>query len=281
MNQKQPLVQAGTATLMDYDDLAVSQHKLGDHKAAIATMMAKEKKKPDVYETASNLGTFYISTGELTTAVKWIEKALAINPNAHFGREKYQRWLVLWILEKKTYELSLEQVQSERDFTRKRSMPVGFANFVARQEMGIHFPGSTLVLRFTEAQRKAAVTGVAGMMYFADFNNPYLQEAMGDLLSFGDIKEGAPQLAAVCYLQAAQKAATAEDRERLKLLSETEEIASRAKRSESMAVTLQKALEKNQELIDGVRADELAWIAAGKDATAEFQKKYLRADKGA
>src|SRR5262245_56131026 len=34
-----------------YDDLAVAQHKLGDHKAAIATMMKKDKIKPDLYET--------------------------------------------------------------------------------------------------------------------------------------------------------------------------------------------------------------------------------------
>src|SRR5690349_9469040 len=36
-----------------YDDLAVSQHKLGDHKAAIETMLAKEKAVPGLYETYS------------------------------------------------------------------------------------------------------------------------------------------------------------------------------------------------------------------------------------
>src|SRR5262245_16982243 len=77
-----------------YDDLAVSQHKLGDHQAAIKTMEAKEKVAPGLYETMSNMGTFYIYTGELDQAAVWIDKALAINPDAHFGREKYQRLLI-------------------------------------------------------------------------------------------------------------------------------------------------------------------------------------------
>jgi hypothetical protein len=60
VKQKKALVDAGTAQALDYDDLAVSQHKLGDHASAIATMLAKDSKSPGIYETYSNLGTFYI-----------------------------------------------------------------------------------------------------------------------------------------------------------------------------------------------------------------------------
>lgn len=57
IQQKQPLVASGNALAADYDDLAVSQQKLCDHKSAITTMEAKEKALPGLYETYSNLGT--------------------------------------------------------------------------------------------------------------------------------------------------------------------------------------------------------------------------------
>lgn len=88
-----------------YDDLAVAQHKLGDHEGAIATMKKKDAIKPGLYEMLSNTGTFYIYTGNLTAALEQIDKALAVNPNAHFGREKYQKWLIGWAMDKMPDEL--------------------------------------------------------------------------------------------------------------------------------------------------------------------------------
>lgn len=98
--RSEAMIKNKAAVAETYDDLAVSQHKLGDHKAAIATMQQKEKLFPGKYETFSNLGTFYIYTGELNQALLFIGKALVIDPNAHFGREKYQLWLVEWLQEK-------------------------------------------------------------------------------------------------------------------------------------------------------------------------------------
>ena len=85
-----------------YDDLAVSQHKLGDHEAAIQTMLDKEKVYPGQYETYSNLGTFSIYTGQLKEADRYISRALEINADAHIGREKYQLWLIRWLQGEKT-----------------------------------------------------------------------------------------------------------------------------------------------------------------------------------
>lgn len=62
-----------------YDDLAVSQHKLGDHAAACGTMELKDSIKPGIYETYSNMGTFLIYTGDLPKALGFIRKALSIN----------------------------------------------------------------------------------------------------------------------------------------------------------------------------------------------------------
>ena len=152
-----------------YDDLAVAQHKLGDHRAAIATMQAKEKRQPRLYETYSNLGTFYIYTGELNEALLWIDKALAINSNAHFGREKYQRWLVEWILNGKTGT-------APNDATSKWGDYFGFARWSLeqslRQETNKTFAASP---NWMENRMKETKQGVLGMMRFADFDNPLLQ----------------------------------------------------------------------------------------------------------
>jgi tetratricopeptide (TPR) repeat protein len=83
-----------------YDDLAVAYEKTGDHKKAIETILKKDKIKPDQYETSANLGTFYIFDGQLEKSVPCIEQAIAINPDAHFGREVYQKILVEYMLSK-------------------------------------------------------------------------------------------------------------------------------------------------------------------------------------
>ena len=69
------------------DNLAVADAKLDDLNAAIAVMLDKERRHPGQYTTASNLGTFYMFKGDLPAAIAQLKRALAINPNAHFGRE--------------------------------------------------------------------------------------------------------------------------------------------------------------------------------------------------
>jgi tetratricopeptide (TPR) repeat protein len=277
IQQKQPLVESGKAGASDYDDLAVSQHKLGDHKAAIATMMAKEQKVSGLYETYSNLGTFYIYAGELSVAQKWIEKALAINPNAHFGREKYQRWLVMWLRERRSTVLT-EDEKKKAPFRDPGEVPTGFAAFVARQQMG-GATGDPEFIKFTEVQQDAAIGGVIGMMYFADFDNPILQEALGDLLSYGKMEGNASQLAGLCYLHASEKVTDPEEKAKLKALMHKAVSASHLREEKDLKKTLDSALLKGENLNKGVKAHEVAWIAAGKDVAAEFQSKYLQVRK--
>ena len=68
----------------------------------------------------------------------------------------------------------------------------------------------------TEAQRAEAIRGVSGMMYFADFNNPILLEALGDLLISGDLRSNAAHLAGLCYIHASMVAADAGEQQRLR-----------------------------------------------------------------
>src|SRR5438128_1240188 len=84
-----------------YDDLAVAYDKLGQDDKAIETIQIKERKQPGLYETYANLGTFYIHGGQPEKGLEYIDKALAINPGAHFGREKYQKALVEYVLLRK------------------------------------------------------------------------------------------------------------------------------------------------------------------------------------
>src|SRR5688572_26514864 len=76
--------------LAAYDNLAVAHEKLGDQDRAIAVILEKERIKPGEYTTYANLGTFYLHKGDFENGIRYIEKALAINPDAHFGREEYQ-----------------------------------------------------------------------------------------------------------------------------------------------------------------------------------------------
>jgi len=245
-----------------YDDLAVAQHKLGDHQAAIETMKRKDSIKGDVYETYSNMGTFYIYTGELPKALWCINKALQINPNAHFGREKYQKWIIEWLMVgKKDDELRMTE--------NLKFAPIGYAAFVlSRQPITA---GKTM----TEALRKEGVNGVLGMMRFADFDNPILQEAMGDLLMTGEAEANATYHATMAYTHAAAK--TTEPATQQRLLEKAKVASSTIlKDKEDPSKILQQELKKGQKLAATVRTEEMAWIAANKDASAEFQKKYLQ-----
>lgn len=97
-----------------YDDAGVACDHLGDFDAAIAWMEKKfkamDKGEPtdaDRYRYHANLGTFLAhrwfankadlnKPQDLDRGIDHIKKAIAINPEAHFGREVYQLALMEW-----------------------------------------------------------------------------------------------------------------------------------------------------------------------------------------
>ena len=110
------------ATLLDaYDDAGVACDRLGRSDDAIAWMTRKAEAlvksnpkavatKDHQYRYHSNLGTFHahrwIRSGadrsnlaDLKTAEAEIAEAIRINPDAHFGREKYQLAAIRWLIE--------------------------------------------------------------------------------------------------------------------------------------------------------------------------------------
>ena len=107
-----------------YDDLAVAHDKLGDDESALKIMASKRAILPAYnahdktnteawYRFFANDGTFRAhrflhngakvqNLGEMTRARNEIIRALQIKPNAHFGREKYQRAVMDWVIATKT-----------------------------------------------------------------------------------------------------------------------------------------------------------------------------------
>ncbi|HVK75079.1 MAG TPA: tetratricopeptide repeat protein [Kofleriaceae bacterium] len=84
------LIDAGGAPKERHDDLAVALARLGKHDEALAVLAAKDKLFPGEYTTEANLGTVLAMKGDVKGALAHLEQALVINPDAHFGREKYQ-----------------------------------------------------------------------------------------------------------------------------------------------------------------------------------------------
>jgi len=107
--------------LSDYDDIAVALDRLGYDTQAIAWIDRKlvrlpkfDSKNHDIseewYRYYANSGTFHVhrwihdgadSTQyrDLSVARQQIEKAIAIKPTAHFGREKYQLKVIDWLIQ--------------------------------------------------------------------------------------------------------------------------------------------------------------------------------------
>ena len=259
--RSEEILAADPSNLAAYDDLAVSQHKLGDHTGALATMKRKDAIKPGLYETLSNTGTFLIYAGDLPGALRQIDQALEVNPNAHFGREKYQKWLIEWLMEDR------REARSGEPGVRALP-PSGFAAFVLSRQ-----PGKPA--QMDEPLRIEAIKAVTGMMRFADFDNPILLEALGDLLITGQSKDNATQYAACAYIFAALRLPDGDEKRRV---LDNHEVAAATVQvgRETFIKQVLGGVKKGEELAEKVRQDEIAWIAAGKDVSAEFNRKYLK-----
>lgn len=93
------IVKLGTReslTLAEFDDLTVAYEFLERREEAIATLarkataLARTPDRDHEYRYHANLGTVYAHLGRYEDALVELEKAIAIEPNAHFGRERFQ-----------------------------------------------------------------------------------------------------------------------------------------------------------------------------------------------
>ena len=173
IEQSTKAITADANNLAAYDDLAVAHEKLGDHDQAIAVMLAKEKLKPGQYTTYANLGTFYLHKGDLDPGIEYIEKALQINPNAHFGREEYQLKLAKFAKLSKAHP-TWYQDENFLFFDLERDLiGVGLGRYR-------HFQGDDSVAKL--GLKPNVIEGITGIIRFGG-KSPDLFFVLGELLA--------------------------------------------------------------------------------------------------
>jgi tetratricopeptide (TPR) repeat protein len=254
------------------DDLAVAYDKTGQNQKAIETMLRKEQLHPGLYETAANLSAFYFHAGQLETSLAHVNRALAINPDAHFGREKYQKSLTEYVISRRangSLKLPLANGPSHgRD---------SFSDFLT-QQLRDRDPTSSL-----NPQLPAAIKAVLGMMRFANFESPILLEALGNLLTGYDTHPeiDAKLLAARAYLKASYEVPDGPQRHGYRKMAEDALSMQILRRDQKEQITLeqveaefQKELEEGRSWYAELHEKELSWIRDGKNPETEFDKLF-------
>ena len=256
-----------------YDDLAVAYDKTGLHEQAIQTILKVQELEPDRYETFANLGTFHIHNGDLETGLKFIDRAIEINADAHFGREIYQKLLVEYVLERRgDGPLPLPMATQNAAYGHR-----GFAKYLARR---MNDEANRLP---TEAEIAAAVKGISGMMRFGHYDSPVLLEALADLL-MARTDDLSRRLAARAWLKASYSVPDPQVASRYREAADevlSLQTAGQGQHSrislESVEQQFQKELTEADAWFERLRTDERDWIAAGDDVDRRFSDKYYSA----
>jgi tetratricopeptide (TPR) repeat protein len=271
-----------------YDDLAVAYDKIGNDDRAIELMLEKEQKSPGLYETYANLGTFYLHSGQYDKGVAMIDKALAVNPDAHFGREKYQKYLAKYLatrrkdgkvalpLRRQTPYPNVKESDPEKEAKlepyRELQSEDTFNGFVAKREK---------VSQLSDEERDKAIKGILGIMKFGKHDSPIILEALGDLLvliqGVGPYGHG-KELAARAYLKASYEVQDEAAKEQFRVMAKDAIHMRRPRESELTLDQTEKDFKK--ELADAdawysdLRGKEIGWIHDGLNPETEFDKLY-------
>ncbi|MCA9001136.1 MAG: tetratricopeptide repeat protein [Planctomycetes bacterium] len=269
--------------LADFDDLAVAYEHLGRRDEAIATMARKADAlaaSPDSehqYRYHANLGTFYAHAGRFDEALTELRTAVKINPDAHFGRERYQ-------IEAIEYVAAAQQdpeIWRRRSFLRHAGYDLHLFLASDGLELG-EYDSDEDRKRDWQGERKLdweeAHMAVAGMLRFGGLEGAELYRSLGELYlshqhlnlawwAFGRaIERGHP---AADVLREAQKSieshwAEASETLHVPLIHPTaEEYAAERAKADRWLAAFQKA--------------EAAAVAQGADVTSDAALKTLLA----
>lgn len=164
-------------SLSQFDDLAVAYERLRRRDEALAVLEAKRerlKKEPDPehqYRYHANRGTILAHDGRLEEGIIELEKAIAINPDAHFGRERYQILLLKYI----------HSTKSDKQLWVRE-------NFLSNADFWFWERAVTNGLSFTsegprreELKTEDAREAIMGMIRFGGLEGPELYRALGDV----------------------------------------------------------------------------------------------------
>jgi hypothetical protein len=242
------------------DDLAVAYAKLGRPEEGISLLEEVLKQHPNRYETLSNLGTLLFFANRLDDSKAYIRRALEINPDAHFGREKYQLLLTEY-LQQSDYEKLGVMSTGSREPKEVGTSSLGFAGFLAHKDRNFEL--------------KKATTGVLGMMHFADFESPILLEALGDLLLNGSTDDDAAQLACRAYLRASKSTSDAAVAQRFRRMAE-QSLAMHLPPTQLDGIerNVREEVEEAEAWFSEIELNEQRWIAENRDVDLVFAAKY-------
>lgn len=191
------LVERGGAPAERYDDLAVALAKTGAVDEALAVLVAKDARFPDLYTTHANRGTFLASKGDLAGALAELRRAVAIDPHAHFGREHVQVRLLEWMA-----GLAQDPTRVERETFLGQPVGTGwegFGHIATRRLRGKALAAADAKARAEAAELDGNVVALVGLIRFGDGErSPHLWFALGWNLAL----RGDNQLAVHAFRQA-------------------------------------------------------------------------------
>lgn len=167
----------GDPTLAELDDLAVAHEHLGERAQAIevmqrkATLLAKVPDREHEYRYLANLGTFHAHAGDYAAALVELEKAVALNPDAHFGRERFQIELIRYAAAAKAEPV----LWSQQSFLRHAGYSLrGFMTAMANGDEDEN-DGNR------ELEWDRAYKAIGGMLRFGGREGPELYRSLGEL----------------------------------------------------------------------------------------------------
>ena len=252
------------------DDLSVAYDKIGDNELAIQTALRKESLAANTYETHANLGTFYIHSGRFEEGLQQLDQAIEINPEAHFGREVYQKKLVEYLISRQLDGKIHFPIDTTMRRTGKRC---GFALFILGDQR--------LEPDKVQEEIQQAIKGVTGMMRFGNHASPILLEVLGDLL-MADSETDAKRLAARAFLKASYETDGVESKAAYREIASGLLQFQTVRQGKNTELTLgqlegllRTELDAANTWHDELKADEDQWIKDGANVEEEYREKYL------
>ncbi len=297
IEDRQAKLESGDDQASYYDDIAVAHDKLRQDDQAIEWMHKKAATFNDSvdnrYKTAANLGTFYLHSRQLDKGIEQLELAIQINPNAHFGRERYQLYLAKYIkLRLANGHLSGGQLILPLRYDHNHDSQVSKLESDSSQDTQQDHPhkqvrdfGVAVVYfddgtfrRIDEKQTADAVTGILGMMRFGHYDSPVLLECLGDLLSETSSvnQNSAYTIAARAYMRAADLLPQEDEVSRDKYHELVNRVMHFKENQDQKDIRhfLKLELAEANEYYRQIVADEELWISQNADVEALFQAKY-------
>jgi len=303
IDDRKARLEAGENDPLLYDDIAVAYDKLRQQEQAIEWMVEKEKKYPGKYETYANLGTFHIHSGNFPEGILNIEKALEINPEAHFNRERYQLYVVKYLQHRTEHgqfsegklllPLSRDAFVEQRNFNRKNHDRED-VEFYDIPELGINnfyiFIANDLAdktaedynpryVQMTAEQTAAAVQGILGMMRFGHHDSPVLLECLADLLVPRTVHGVGNRIAARALLKASYEVEDTTARDMYYEMACHAIEGQEGVKIAPLELALKRELKQARQYYEELTQLENQWIAAGADVEAEFRNRYYKQSK--